>query len=327
MASGGSLLSFVARRLLITVPLLLVISLGVFSLVLLLPGDPALTLAGGAHVAKASTVAQIRRQLHLNDGFFAQYGMWLSHVLRGNLGHSLFTPASVPSSSVAAEIRIRFPVTLSIAAGGMVVAVLIGLPTGIVAGLRPRSWADRIVTAVSSLGVAMPDFWLAMLLVIFLAIHTHLLPPLGYTPFATSPWSWFQHLLLPWMALGFGGAATVARQIRGSLIDTLDQDYMRTALAKGLSPMRIVGKHALKNAISPVVTIVGIQFGYLLGGTFIIENIFSLPGIGTYMIQAISTKDLPVVQGVALLTAVTFVLVNLVVDVIYAYLNPKVRLA
>jgi peptide/nickel transport system permease protein len=326
MASGGSLLSFVTRRLLITIPLLLLISLAVFSLVLLLPGDPALALAGGAH-AKASTVAQIRRQLHLNEGFFAQYGLWLSHVLRGNLGHSLFTPASVPSSSVAAGIRIRFPVTLSIAAGGMVAAILLGLPTGIVAGLRPRSWADRIVTAVSSLGVAMPDFWLAMLLVILLAIHTHLLPPLGYTSFASSPWSWFQHLLMPWLALGFGGAATVARQIRGSLIDTLDQDYIRTALAKGLSPLRVVGKHALKNAISPVVTIVGIQFGYLLGGTFIIENIFSLPGIGTYMISAISTKDLPVVQGVALLTAVAFVVINLIVDVLYAYLNPKVRLA
>jgi peptide/nickel transport system permease protein len=325
MGSGGSLLSFVSRRLLITIPLLVIISLAVFSLVLLLPGDPALVLAGGVH-AKASTVAEIRRQLHLNEGFFAQYSLWLGHALQGNLGHSLFSPASVPGSNVADGIRIRFPVTLSIAVGGMVTAVLIGLPTGIVAGLRPRSWADRIVTGVSSLGVAVPDFWLAMLLVILLAIHTHVLPPLGYTPFATSPLGWFQHLLMPWLALGFGGAATVARQTRGSLIDTLDQDYMRTALAKGLSPARIVGKHALKNAISPVVTIVGIQFGYLIGGTFIIENIFSLPGIGSYMITAIGEKDLPVVQGVALLTAVTFVVINLIVDIIYAYLNPKVRL-
>jgi peptide/nickel transport system permease protein len=326
MGSGGSLLSFVARRLLITIPLLLVISLAVYSLVLLLPGDPALTLAGGVH-AKASTVAQIRRQLHLNEGFFAQYWQWLSNAVRGNLGHSLFTPSSVPSSSVSAAIRERFPVTFTIAAGGMVIAVLLGLPTGIIAGLRPRSWADRIVTAVSSLGVALPDFWLAMLLVIFLAIRAHLLPPGGYTTFGASPWSWFDHLLMPWLALGFGGSATVARQIRGSLIDTLDQDYMRTAMAKGLSPLRIVGKHALKNAISPVVTIVGIQFGYLLGGTFIIENIFSLPGLGTYMIQAIGDKDLPIVQGVALLTAVAFVVINIVVDIIYAYLNPKVRLA
>ena len=131
---------------------------------------------------------------------------------------------------------------------------------------------------------------------------------------------------MPWLALGFGGAAVIARQIRGSMIDTLDQDYMRTALAKGLSPRAVIGKHALKNAISPVVTIVGIQFGYLLGGTFIIEQIFSLPGIGAYMITAISVKDLPVIQGVALFTAVLFVIINLVVDIVYAYLNPKVRL-
>ena len=326
MGSGGSLLSFVARRLLITVPLLLVISLAVFSLVLLLPGDPALTLAGGVH-AKAATVAQIRRQLHLNEGFFAQYGLWLGNVLHGNLGHSLYSPASVPGSPVADGIRIRFPVTITIAVGGMVTAILIGLPSGIVAGLRPRSWADRIVTATSSLGVAMPDFWLAMLLVILLAVHSHLLPPGGYTPFATSPASWFPDFLMPWLALGFGGAATVARQIRGSLIDTLDQDYMRTAVAKGLTPVRVIGKHALKNALSPVVTVVGIQFGYLLGGTFIIEKIFSLPGIGAYMIQAIGRKDLPVIQGVVLLTAVSFVVINLIVDIVYAYLNPKVRLA
>ncbi|MGH9016407.1 MAG: ABC transporter permease, partial [Acidimicrobiales bacterium] len=168
MASGGSLLSFVARRLLIAIPLLVVISLAVFSLVLLLPGDPALTLAGGIH-AKASTVAQIRRQLHLNQGFLAQYWRWLTAAVRGNLGHSLFVPANIPSSSVASNIASRFPVTLAIAVGGMVTVILIGLPTGIVAGLRPRSWADRIVTAVSSLGVAVPDFWLAMLLVIALA--------------------------------------------------------------------------------------------------------------------------------------------------------------
>ncbi|HTT86364.1 MAG TPA: ABC transporter permease, partial [Acidimicrobiales bacterium] len=189
-----------------------------------------------------------------------------------------------------------------------------------------RSWADRVVTAISSLAIAIPDFWLAMLLVILIAIHAHLLPAIGYTPLGTSPASWAQHLLLPWLALGIGGAASVARQIRGTMIDTLDQDYIRTAVAKGLSPLRVIGKHALKNAVSPVVTIVGIQYAYLLGGTLIIEEIFSLPGIGAYLIVAIGDKDLPAVQGVALLTAVTFVVINLVVDVVYAYLNPKVRL-
>jgi peptide/nickel transport system permease protein len=144
---------------------------------------------------------------------------------------------------------------------------------------------------------------------------------------STSPWGWFQHLILPWVALGLGGAATIARQVRGALIDTLDQDYMRTAVAKGLSTRAVIGKHALKNALSPAVTVIGIQFGYLLGGTLIIEQIFSFPGIGQYILNAIAEKDLPVIQGVVLVTATAFVLINLIVDIIYGYLNPKVRLA
>jgi peptide/nickel transport system permease protein len=164
------------------------------------------------------------------------------------------------------------------------------------------------------------------LLVIVFAVDFHILPALGYVEWGTSPWGWFEHLILPWVALGLGGAATIARQVRGALIDTLDQDYMRTAVAKGLSNRVVIGKHALKNALSPAVTVIGIQFGYLLGGTLIIEQIFSLPGIGSYILLAISVKDLPVIQGVVLVTATSFVLINLIVDVVYGYLNPKVRL-
>ncbi len=321
MASGNSsLVSFVARRLLITIPLLLLICLGVFSLIFLIPGDPAITLAGGAHATPAE-VAKITRELHLNEPFFQQFWNWLSGVLHGHLGNSLFQ-----NQSVASGIALRFPVTFSVAVGGMFVAIVIGVPTGIAAGIKPRSATDRVVTVGSSLGVAIPDFWLAMILVVILAINLHWLSPIGYVRFATSPWGWFQHLIMPWLALGIGGAATIARQIRGSMIDTLQQDYMRTAVAKGLPQRMVIGKHAMKNALSPVVTVVGIQFAYLLGGTFIIEQIFSLPGLGTYMLQAISEKDLPVIQGVVLVTALFFVLVNLIVDIIYGMLNPKVRL-
>jgi peptide/nickel transport system permease protein len=193
--------------------------------------------------------------------------------------------------------------------------------------VRSGTASDRIVTVGSSLGVAIPDFWLALLLVIWFAVDTHLLPALGFVAWSTSPWQWADHLILPWIALGLGGAATIARQVRGALIDTLDQDYMRTAVAKGLSTRAVIGKHALKNALSPAVTIIGIQFGYLLGGTVIIEQIFSLPGIGQYVLQAIAEKDLPVIQGVVLVTATAFVLINLIVDVLYGYLNPKIRLA
>ncbi len=320
-SSGGSLPTFIGRRLLLIIPLLIIISLTVFSLVLLIPGDPARTLAGGARASPAE-VAHIRHLLHLDQPFLAQYWRWLSGVLHGQLGNSLFK-----NQSVAAGIRERLPVTVSIAAGGMVLAVILGLPAGIAAGLRPRSWIDRAVSVGSSLGVAIPDFWLAMLLVVVLAVNLHLLAPLGYVQFSTSPSEWFLHLIMPWLALGIGGAATIARQTRGSMIDTLRQDYIRTAHAKGLSPRWVIAKHACKNALSPVITLTGIQFGYLLGGTFIIEQIFSLPGLGTYMLQAISTKDLPVIQGVVLVTALMFVLINLVVDVIYGFLNPKIRLS
>jgi peptide/nickel transport system permease protein len=310
------------RRLLITVPLLLLISFGVFSLVLILPGNPALTLAGGIH-STPHEVAVITRQLHLNEPFWRQYLRWLNGVIHGNLGESLFNPGV----SVASGIASRFPVTLTLAVGGMLLSVLIGIPAGIVAGVRSGSARDRLVTVGSSLGVAIPDFWLALLLVIWFAVDAHILPALGYVEWSTSPWGWFQHLILPWVALGLGGAATIARQVRGALIDTLDQDYMRTAVAKGLSTRAVIGKHALKNALSPAVTVIGIQFGYLLGGTLIIEQIFSFPGIGQYILNAIAEKDLPVIQGVVLVTATAFVLINLIVDIIYGYLNPKVRLA
>src|SRR5580692_8067462 len=296
-SSGGSLPTFVARRLLIAVLLLFLISLGVYSLVLIIPGDPAVALAGGTHATPAE-IAKITAQLHLNEGFFAQYWRWLKAALHGNLGSSLFNNETV-SSGIAA----RFPVTFCVAAGGMIVAILIGLPAGILSGLHQGTARDRLVTVGSSVAVAIPDFWLAMLLVIVFAVKLEWLPALGYTPFTQSPAEWFQDLLLPWLALGIGGSAVIARQVRGALIDTLDQDYMRTAVAKGLSPSMVVGKHALKNALSPAVTVIGIQFGYLLGGTLIIEQIFSLPGLGTYIIQAIEEKDIPEIQGVVLVVA------------------------
>jgi peptide/nickel transport system permease protein len=173
----------------------------------------------------------------------------------------------------------------------------------------------------------MPDFFVAILLVVVFAVKLHWFPAIGYVKFATSPWQWAKHLILPWIALGLGGAAVLARQVRGSLIDTLDQDYVRTARAMGIHERRVIGQLALKNALTPAMTILGIQFAYTLGGTVIIEQIFSIQGLGNYILSAIDTKDLPIVQGVVLLTAVVFVLVNLVVDILYGVLNPKVRVS
>jgi peptide/nickel transport system permease protein len=314
--------AFIVRRLIALVPLLLLISFAVFALVLVIPGDPAQTLAGGTH-ADPAKVVQIRHQLHLDDPLVKQYWRWLSHAVRGNLGTSLY-PAT---HTVSQEIAHRFPITLSLTLAAMVVSLIIGIPAGILAGLKPGSTRDRSVTFGTSLGIAMPDFWVAMILVVLFAVKTHLLPAIGYVGISQDPVNWLRDMALPCIALGLAGGATIARQLRGSLIDAMDQDYIRTARAMGLRRRTIIGKYALKNAATPVVTLVGLQFAYLLGGTFIIEQIFSIPGMGSYMLGAIQLKDLPKVQGVVLVTAVIFVVVNLVVDVMYGYLSPKVRVS
>jgi peptide/nickel transport system permease protein len=312
--------AFILRRLVALIPLLFLISFVVYGLVLIVPGDPSYTLAGGVH-AKMSEVIRIRHALHLDESFFSQYWRWLSHAVQGDLGHPLFT-----RGTVAENIWQRFPVTLSLALGAMVVSLLIGIPAGILAAIRPGTWLDRLMTTGSSAGIAMPDFWVAMLLVSFFAVSHHILPSLGWVPITENPWKWFEHLILPCVALGLAGGATLARQLRGSLIDVLDQDYIRSARAMGLREREIIGKLALKNAAAAPLTIAGIQFAYLLGGTFIIESIFGMNGVGSYVYAATGSKDVPVIQGGVLVVALIFVLVNLAVDIGYAYLNPKVQL-
>ena len=310
--------AYIGRRLLALPPLLLIISIIIFGLSVIIPGDPARTLAGLN--APQSEVTKIRHQLGLDKPLVVQYWNWLDHVLHGNLGTSL-----VANSTVASQLRERFPVTLSMAIGGLVVIILIGVPAGLLAGTRPGSILDRIITVGSSAGIAVPDFWLAMVLVVVFAVKLHLLPAIGYVGITASPIQWATHLYLPWIALGISGGATLARQLRSSLIDVLDQEYIRTAEAKGLRRRRIVLKHALKNASMVPVTLIGLQFAYLLGGTIILENIFSMPGLGQYFFQALNAKDLPVIQGVTLVYALTFVIMNLIVDVVYGYINPKIR--
>jgi peptide/nickel transport system permease protein len=209
--------------------------------------------------------------------------------------------------------------------GGLVVILLVGIPAGLIAGTRQRGLVDRLITLGTSLGIAIPDFWLAMVLVILFAVKFSLVPAIGYVGIG-SPVQWATHLYLPWIALGIGGGATLARQLRSSMIDALDQDYIRTAEAKGLRRRAVVMKHALKNASMVPLTLVGLQFAYLLGGTIILENIFSMPGLGQYFYQALLAKDLPVIQGVTLVYALTFVGMNLIVDVLYGFINPRVRL-
>jgi peptide/nickel transport system permease protein len=288
---------------------------------LLVPGDPAIEIAGGIN-AEPADVARVREELHFNEPVLVQYGYWLKDAVHGDLGHSYLR-----NSSVTDELKRRIPVTLSMALGALFITVLFGLPAGIIAGTRPRSTRDRTVTVASSAGVALPDFWLATIFVVWFAVDLGWFPAQGYVAPAESPTEWAKHLILPWLALGIAGAASFARQLRGALIDTLEQDYIRTAQAKGAGKRRVVYKHALKNASFIPITVLGLQFAYLLGGTVILEYIFSLNGIGGYFYTALVSRDIPVIQGVTLFVAVTFVIVNLVIDLVYGYLNPKVRLA
>jgi peptide/nickel transport system permease protein len=311
--------AYIARRLLGLIPLLLLISFAVFALVLAVPGDPARTIAGGLD-ASETRVTEIRDELGLDDPILQQYARWLGGVLSGDLGTSLFN-----GRTVASELAARFPVTLSLALGAIVFAAAVGIPLGLLAGTRPGSLLDRGLSVGTSLGIALPDFFLATAMVVLFAVKRNLLPAIGYVDIAENPVAWAQHLIMPWIALGVATAASLARQVRGSMIEVLDADYIRTARAKGLAERRVMGRHALKNALTPALTVIGLQFAYLLGGTFIIESIFALPGIGTYMLGAITSRDLPVIQGVVLLVAVIFVFTNLLVDILYGVLNPKVR--
>jgi len=311
--------AYIGRRLLALPPMLLIISMLVFGLSLIIPGNPARTIAGLN--APQSEVNKISAQLGLNKPVVVQYWNWLIHALHGNLGNSI-----AQNSPVASELHQRFPVTLSMAAGGLVVIILIGVPLGLIAGTRPGSIRDRSATVVTSTAISIPDFWLAMVLVVLFAVKLHVLPAIGYVGITQSPVQWATHMYLPWLALGLAGGATLARQLRSSLIDVLDQDYIRTAEAKGLKRRKIILKHALKNASMVPLTIVGLQFAYLLGGTIILETIFAMPGLGLYFYDGLLAKDLPVIQGVTLVYALTFVIMNLLVDVLYGFVNPKVRL-
>jgi peptide/nickel transport system permease protein len=309
----------IARRFLALLPVLLLVSFGVFMLIALIPGNAAETLAGGQDATKAQ-IAQITQQLHLDRPLLVQYWSWLGNAVHLNLGRSLISGIPVTS-----QIRTRLPITLSLVVASAIVAVAVGVPLGLVAGMRPGSWRDAASRTASSVALAIPGFWLAVLLLSLFAVHWRVFPVNGYVPIQQSFWGWAQHITLAAVALGLAVAATLARQLRAALVDVLQAPYIRTAWGKGAGQRAVLFNHALKNAAIPAVTVFGTQIGYLLGGTVIIEQIFGIPGLGTYMLNGITSHDLPVVQGVALVFVVFQMGMSLLVDISYGALNPKVR--
>jgi peptide/nickel transport system permease protein len=289
-----------------------------FFMVLLVPGDPAVTVAGPD--ATAEQIQDTRERLGLTDPLVVQFVRWLGNVFTGDLGQSLQM-----GTDVSKLIMQRFPVTFGLAALALGLSLLISIPAAVVASIARGSVADRLVTLLASLGIAMPAFWIGMILIISLSLRAGWLPSSGYVPFFQSPTEWLRFTIIPSIALAAAPTAEITRQLRASMIDILDQDYVRTARAKGLRSISIYGKHALKNAGVPVVTMIGLQTSFLLGGSAIIEQIFGIPGIGALSVNAVFQRDIPLIQGVVLVAGVSVLAVNLLVDLTYRYFNPKMR--
>ena len=313
-------LLYLIRRILAAIPILILVGLITFLLIHLTPGDPAAVVAG--ENASLEAIEAARHRLGLDQPFLLQFWHWLRAVSVGDLGTSFTSGRPVTDL-----IFDRMPVTLSLTAGSTLIGVGLAVPLGVFAAIKRGSYLDRITIFGTSLGIAAPEFFIGLLLVLIVALNWGWLPATGYIPFAEDPVEYFRRLALPSLTLGLGVAAELARQVRGAMIDVLSRDYIQTARAKGLSTLSIIVKHGLKNASIPVVTVLGLQIRRLLGGAVIVEQIFAMNGVGSLAVRAVFLRDLPVLLGVALSTAVVVLFVNLLVDMSYGYFDPKVRTA
>jgi peptide/nickel transport system permease protein len=313
------MLKVILRRLAFAVPLLWVVATLSFFLVSFIPGDAASTILGES--ATAADIARLRHQLGLDQPLLVQYVLWLGQLLRGDFGSSIIT-----NQTTWAAIAPCIPITATIAVLATLFAFLFGTTLGTIAVVR-GGLADRIMRVFAGISNALPNFWFAVLLILVFALKLKWLPAVNWVSFGESPLGWVKSWILPVTAVSLAGSATVARQARAALLQTLSRDYVRTLLAAGIGRKSVLFKHALRNAAAPVLTVLGFQFIGLLGGSIIVEQVFALQGLGSLVQRAIYTKDVPIVQGVVIFAAVMVVIVNLAIDLFYAWLNPKVRTA
>ncbi|MGH9068855.1 MAG: ABC transporter permease [Acidimicrobiales bacterium] len=316
---------FFARRLAFGIVVMWIVATVVFVMYFVAPHDVARLLAG--RQATPQTVAAIRRSLGLDRPILTQYGTFLWHAMQGNLGYSYTN--SAPVTSLIAQ---AFPVTISLAVGGAFIWLVLGVSAGVLAATRPRSAADRTTTGLALFFYSMPTFLLGELFLLILFYELHVagidwFPGSGFIPFTQNPAEWARHLVLPWFTIALVTSATYARLTRGSMLDVLGEDYIRTARAKGLRPSRVTFRHGLRSALTPVVTQFGIDLGTLLGGVIVTETVFGLPGLGQLIVQSIVRQDLPTIIGLVLLASAFIVAANIVVDFLYAVLDPRVRLS
>ncbi len=309
---------FAFKRFLQMIPTLFFVLLVIFALMKLIPGDPALVLLGPE--ASPADIAAFREELGLNKPLVVQFVSYIGNVARGDLGRSL-----IYRQDVLSLILERLPTTLTLSLCALSLAILIGVPLGIFASIRHNSFWDFFITVLALVGVSVPVFWLGMLLIVVFVLHWGLLPSVGLGSWDKGLWNVASHFILPSAALAFQSLGTIARFTRSSMLEVLRQDYIRTAHSKGLRAKLVLGRHALRNALIPVVTVAGLQLGHLLAGAVLTESIFALPGLGKLMVDAIMRRDFLLVQGEVLFIAVLYLFVNFFIDVLYALLNPKIR--
>jgi peptide/nickel transport system permease protein len=316
------MLQFLLRRMLAVLPVLFVVSLVVFLILRLAPGDPAAVIAGNS--ATNEDIAKIQVQLGLDRSIPVQYGIWMGNVFRGDLGFSYYL--NKPVTELIAQ---RVEPTLSLAFGTVILALLIAVPLGTVAAWRMGGWLDRLLSGFSVAGFSVPVFVIGYLLIYLFAIRLEWLPVQGYKsisgPSAAGPWAWMRQLILPWMTLSMIYVALIARVTRASVSEALTEDYIRTARAKGISESAVLLRHALANAAVPIVTVVGIGIALLIGGVVVTETVYAIPGLGSLTVDAVLNRDFPVIQGLVLLFSVSYVLINLLVDLSYLVLDPRIR--
>lgn len=312
---------FLRRRLLSVLPLALLCTSLVFSLILLLPGDPAVALVGLENVTE-ERLAAIRQRMGLDRPIHEQYGRWLARVARGDLGESLRT-----GQPVIEALADRVPVTLGLALAATAFGLLVGIPLAVLAARRPGGAVDALASGLGAFGVAVPNFWLGSMLVLVLALHWRWLPATGYVSVFESPADAIRHMLLPTLTLGASAVAEVMRQLRSALEEALGAEYVRTARAKGVGERVVVWKHALRNALIPIVTVTGLTVSRLMGATVVVESIFALPGLGRLNLESVLNRDFPMLQGAVLVMVLLVIAVNLLTDLVYGWVDPRIRVS
>jgi peptide/nickel transport system permease protein len=312
------MIAFILRRLLAVIPVVLLVTLASFLLMRLIPGDPAMLIADIS--ASDAEIEKIREQLGLNEPFLTQLLHWYGNLLRGDLGESYLLGRSVTQA-----IWERLPTTLSLTLLSFVLSTTIAVTLGVIAAVKANTWLDQFVMSFALIGVALPNFWMGLMLIILFSVHLGWLPSGGYVPLSEDFWGWLRTCTLPAISLALLQIGLLSRITRATMLEVLQQDYIRTARAKGLSKSKVVGKHALKNVLVPVITILGISFSLLISGSLVIETVFSLPGVGKLLGSAILRRDYPVIQGGLIFVAVSMIFINLLVDILYAWIDPRVR--